>query len=246
VLGDRYEGYMVWISALVASAGGRVLLDPEKGRDATPGLDSDAGRVAATVIASLAHSKAADPALSTTTEEPARAGFQAPTGGFMTNWAYVYGAATEAVADGSLPRSVLDDIGWARYPRVDPGRESKPPLGGIALGVGAFTPHPDFAVEAVRCLTSASSQEQYMLQSKNPAARAAVYDSPAVRRVFPMADLIRTSIDAAEPRPKTPYYTDVSAAVVRSFHPPASVRPDRTPALAARLVVDVLHDRVLL
>jgi hypothetical protein len=33
---------------------------------------------------------------------------------------------------------------------------------------------------------------------------------------------------------------------VREFHPPARVRPDRTPAAAARLVVDVLHDRVLL
>ena len=164
----------------------------------------------------------------------------------MTNWAYVYGAAQEAVADGSLPKAVLDDIGWARYPKVDAGRDSRPPLGGIDLGVGAFNRNADLAVEAVRCLTSAPSQEQYMLKSKNPAARAIVYDSPDVRRVFPMADLIRESIGAAEPRPKTPYYTDVSTAVVRVFHPPAAVRPDRTPAKAARLVVDVLHDKVLL
>jgi multiple sugar transport system substrate-binding protein len=246
VQGDRYEGYMVWISALVASAGGRVLLDPEKGKNATPGLDSDAGRRAAAVIAGLAHSKAADPALSTAEEEPARAAFQGPRGGFMTNWAYVYGAAQEAVADGSLPKAVFDDIGWSRYPKVDAAHDSRPPLGGIDLGVTAFTPHPDLAVEAARCITSAPSQEQYMLKSKNPAARAMVYDSPDVRRVFPMADLIRESIGAAEPRPKTPYYTDVSTAVVRVFHPPAAVRPDRTPRKAARLVVDVLHDRVLL
>ena len=32
----------------------------------------------------------------------------------MANWAYVYGAAQEAVAVGSLDQAVLDDIGWAR------------------------------------------------------------------------------------------------------------------------------------
>jgi multiple sugar transport system substrate-binding protein len=73
-----------------------------------------------------------------------------------------------------------------------------------------------------------------------------VYEDREVRRVFPMADLIRESIDEAAPRPRTPYYTDVSASVVRTFHPPRAVDPERTPAAAARLIVDVLHDRVLL
>jgi multiple sugar transport system substrate-binding protein len=164
----------------------------------------------------------------------------------MTNWAYVYGAESEAVASGALDRAVLADIGWARWPRVDPDRPSRPPLGGIDIGVGAFTRHPDLAVDAVRCLTTADSQRRYMLKSKNPAARAAVYDDPEVRRVFPMADLIRESIGDAAPRAKTPYYTDVSTAVVRTFHPPASVRPNRTPAAADRLVTGVLHDKVLL
>ena len=107
-------------------------------------------------------------------------------------------------------------------------------------------PRADRAVEAARCLTSADSQRRYMLKSKNPAARAAVYDDAEVRKAFPMADLIRESIADAAPRPKTPYYTDVSTAVARTFHPPAAVNPRRTPAAADRLVTGVLHDRVLL
>lgn len=246
VQANLYEGYMVWISALVASAGGSILLNPEAGKDVTPAIDSPAGTRAATVIQKLARSAAADPALPTTDEEAARATFQGPTGAFMVNWAYVYGAALEAVEAGTLERAVLDDIGWTRYPRVDPGKESRPPLGGINLGVGAFGRHQAQAVEAVRCIASRESQAQYMVKSKNPAARAAVYDDPQVRRLFPMADDIRQSIDAAAPRPKTPYYTDVSAAVQRSFHPPASVEPNRTPDRAAKLIVDVLKDKVLL
>jgi multiple sugar transport system substrate-binding protein len=98
----------------------------------------------------------------------------------------------------------------------------------------------------VRCITSLESQTQYMVKSKNPGARAAVYDNADVRKIFPMADDIRASIDGAAPRPKTPYYTDVSAAVQRSFHPQAAVDPARTPAKAGKLIVDVLHDKVLL
>jgi multiple sugar transport system substrate-binding protein len=246
VQANLYEGYMVWISALISSAGGKVLENPEAGKNVRPAIDSDAGRKAATIIQQLGRSRAADPALSTTDEEAARSTFQGGTGGFMVNWAYVYGAAQEAVASGTLDQAVLDDIGWGRYPRVDAATPSRPPLGGINLGIGAYSSHKDDAVQAVRCLASLESQTQYMVKSKNPGARAAVYDDAEVRRIFPMADDIRQSINDAAPRPKTPYYTDVSTSVQRSFHPPASVDPARAPTRAGKLIVDVLKDKVLL
>ncbi|HLT70968.1 MAG TPA: extracellular solute-binding protein [Acidimicrobiales bacterium] len=245
VTGARYEGYMVWINTLVASAGGEIVEDPDAGRDARPALDSPAGRRAAEVIRRLAH-EAANPSLSTAIEENARAGFQSDNGGFMVNWPYVYQAAQSAVEEGSLDPEVFDDIAWARVPRVDPDRESAPPLGGIDLGIGAFTDHPDLAVEAVTCITELESQIEYMLAEGNSGARAAVYDDPEVRDAFPMADLIRESIDSAAPRPRSSYYPDISAATVREFHPPRSVDPETTPADADRLIVDVLQDRELL
>ena len=36
----------------------------------------------------------------------------------------------------------------------------------------------------------------------------------------------------------------MSTAVQRSFHPQASVDPNRTPAKAGKLIVDVLKDKV--
>ncbi|HZO16566.1 MAG TPA: extracellular solute-binding protein, partial [Polyangiaceae bacterium] len=246
VQGRRYEGYMVWINALVASAGGSILLNPEAGKSVKPGIDSEAGVIAATIIHEVASASIANPALSTADEEAGRAVFQSARGGFMVNWPYVYGAAAEGVASGALSKAVMDDIGWARYPRSVADKPSRPPLGGIHLAVSSFSRHSDLAVEAVRCITSAENQRRYMIGAKLPAARSKVYDDPEVRQVYPMADLIRDSINDAAPRPVSPYYTDVSAAVVRSFHPPIDVDPKKTPAEAAKLIVDVLNDLVLL
>jgi multiple sugar transport system substrate-binding protein len=245
VTGSRYEGYMVWINMLVASAGGQVVEDADAGRDATPTLDTDEGRTAAEIIHRVA-TEAADPQLSTAIEETARTAFQGERGGFMVNWPYVYQAAATAVEDGSLDQATFDDIGWARVPRVEEGTESAPPLGGIDLGIGAFGDHHELAIDAVNCITSVESQTEYMLAEGNSGARAAVYDDPEIREAFPMADLIRDSIDGAAPRPRSSYYPDISSATVREFHPPASVDPDSTPADADELIVNVLQDEQLL
>jgi multiple sugar transport system substrate-binding protein len=245
VTGARYEGYMVWINSLVASAGGQVIEDADAGRDATPTLDSDAGRRAAEIIRRVA-TEVADPALSTAIEENARTSFQQDNGGFMVNWPYVYQAAATAVEDGSLDQEVFDDIAWARVPPVDSGSEGAPPLGGIGLGVGAFSDDQDLVLDAIGCITSVESQTEYMLAEGNSGARGQVFDDPEIREAFPMADLIRESIDTATPRPRSAYYPDISAATVREFHPPASVDPESTPASADDLIINVLQDRQLL
>src|SRR4030095_8554728 len=97
-----------------------------------------------------------------------------------------------------------------------------PPRGGIDLASGAFSQHAEQPLRAARCITSLESQIELMLDTGVPAARAAAYDHPAVRERFPMASLIRESIAAAAPRPLTPYWVDVSAAVQRAGHPARS------------------------
>ncbi|HEY7225139.1 MAG TPA: extracellular solute-binding protein, partial [Micromonosporaceae bacterium] len=246
VQANRYEGYMVWINALVVSAGGQIITHVEKGKDATPTIDSPAGDAAATVVGDLARSKAAPPAMSTAGEEEARSAFQGGRGMFMVNWPYVYAAAKGDAESGAIDQSVVEDIGWARYPAVIAGKPSRPPLGGINLAIGAYTKHPTQAVELVKCLTSLKSNVQYMLDSGNPAAKAAAYDDPAVRKAFPMADLIRESINEAGPRPVTPYYNDVSTSVQLTWHPATDVHAPETPKKTAQFMSDVLHGKRLL
>ena len=242
----RYEGYMVWINSLVSSGGGEIVTDTEAGVDAVPSMASPAGDAAADVVGRLARSSAAPGDMATAGEEESRSLFQGDSGSFMVNWPYVYGAAKAAVEDGSLDPAVFEDIGWARYPRVDAGRPSSPPLGGINLAIGAFSEHPDEALDAVKCITSVENNAQYMVESGNSAARSGAYDDPEVRETFPMADLIRESINDAAPRPITPYYGDVSTSVQRTWHPATSVRAPRTPERTDTYMYEVLHGERLL
>jgi multiple sugar transport system substrate-binding protein len=244
--GKKYEGYMVWINALILSAGGSILQNNDKGRDASATLNSPAGKQAADIIKKLATSKAADPGLSNADEEAARATFEGPTGGFLLNWPYTYAAIQGNVKDGSVPASVFSDVGWARYPRVDANIESQPPLGGINLAVSKFTTHKDAALKAIQCLISPAVEKQNMLLSGNPVSNATVYDDPDIQKQFPMAGLMRDSINAAGPRPVTPYYGDVSSSIQRTWHPPAGVNPNSAPGAASSLIVNVLHDKRLL
>jgi len=244
--GNKYEGYMVWISALISSAGGSIISNPQKGADATVDIDSPAGKQAAAIISKLARSKAASPTLSTDDEEKSRALFNSDKGGFMLNWPYIWQADLGDSKAGVIPKNINSDIGWARYPQVVAGQPSKPPLGGIALAIGAYGKHQDLAVQAVQCITTADNMKKYMLDSGNPAARAASYDDPAVTSYFPMASLIRNSINNAAPRPITPYYSDVSTSVQSTWHPPISVNPSTTPLSTEKFIPEVLHDRRLL
>jgi multiple sugar transport system substrate-binding protein len=246
VQANRYEGYMVWINALVTSAGGEIISHVEAGKDATPEIDSPAGDAAAEIVGGLARSAAAPPAMSTAGEEEARSTFQGDRGMFMVNWPYVYGAAKADVESGATDQAVVDDIGWARYPEAIAGEASKPPLGGINLAIGAFTKHPDQALALVKCLTSLQSNIDYMLDSGNPAAKAAAYDDPKVREAFPMAALIRSSINEAGPRPITPYYNDVSTSVQINWHPSSGVHAPETPKKTATFMTEVLHGERLL
>jgi multiple sugar transport system substrate-binding protein len=244
--GKKYEGYVVWINALVASAGGQIIRSAEKGADASIGMNTPAAKDAAGIIARLARSSAASPTLSTDTEEEARSLFNGSKGGFMLNWGYIWQAENGDAKAGVISKDIPADIGWARYPEVVAGQPSKPPFGGIEIGIGAYGKHKnDLAVEAVRCITSAANQKAYMLDSGNPAARASVYDDPEVIQKFPMASLIRDSINSAAPRPITPYYSDISSSIQSIWHPPSSVTPG-TPDSAQSFIPKVLHDKVLL
>jgi multiple sugar transport system substrate-binding protein len=244
--GRRAESLTVWFNALIESAGGHIIdensTDPEK---IQLGFDTPEGKRAGEVMHAVATSGVVGAAFSTSSEDTSATQFESEDAGFMVNWPYVWAQANSKVEAGTLEQSVPDDYGWTQYPRVDEDTPSAPPLGGINLGVSKFSRYVDFAYEATVCITSDENQAEYMVTNGNPASSSAVYDDPDVQENYPMADTIRESLEAAAPRPLTPYYSEVTGGLQREYHPPASVN-DSTGAQADALISAVLRGDQLL
>jgi multiple sugar transport system substrate-binding protein len=239
VQGNRYEGYTVWFNALLESAGGSVVV-PGGGSETQISLDKQPTEAALGVIRKLATSPVADPSMSTSTEDTTRLAFQSGKATFMLNYPFVYPSAQKDAPD------VFANMGWARYPTVTAGQPSKPPLGGINLGIGAYSKHPDLAYDAVRCLISEENQIVAAVKGGLPPTLDAAYDRPEMRGSYPFGDLIRESLRDAAPRPVAPTYNDISLAIQRTLHPPRSVNPPKTASQLRSLVQKAVKGEALL
>jgi multiple sugar transport system substrate-binding protein len=241
VQANKYEGYVVWINALISGAGGEIATDTDKGVDLTLELDSEAGDKAAGVIENLAHSKAAPPDLSVSTEGTGGATFGSAQGAFLTNWTYIW-----TNYDATQPE-IKKDIGYTRYPQTVAGEDSRPPYGGIGIGVSSYSNHIDESMKAVECLTNPESQGINAEMTGNMPASSAGYDYPALAKIYPadLLELFQQSLDAAAPRTVTPYWSDISGGIQSTWHPPADVGSS-TPKDSQSFIDDVLHGRRLL
>jgi multiple sugar transport system substrate-binding protein len=245
--GIRSESLTVWLNALIESAGGHIITGGATDPNAVElGLTAEPGVRAAEVMHDVATSGVVGPTFSTANENTNADEFESPDGGFMVNWPFVWPKANTGVADGVLDASVPKDYGWTLYPRVDADKPSAPPMGGIDLAVGAFGTHPDLAYEATECISSDENQSYYFISNGNPAASAAVFDDPAVIKEFPMAPVIRESLEMAAPRPQSAYYSEITGAIQREYHSPDTVDPGSTPQQADELIKAVLRGDKLL
>ncbi|WP_345711602.1 extracellular solute-binding protein [Kineococcus glutinatus] len=249
VQGQRNESLMVWVNALVQSAGGTILDPASEGAEAdavAATIDGEAGVAAAEIMRRIADSPAAPAAMSTAAEENSRAAFQEDDGGFMVNWPYVWNAFASAQETGALPAGFQDGVAWTTYPRVDADTPAAVPIGGAGISIGAFTRYPDLAVDAVRCLRSLESQKEHMLTGGEPATNSAAFEDPEIREAFPMWEAIRAGLEDAAPRPISAYYGDVTGAIQQTYHPPTDLDPTTTPKEAADLIEGVLSNEQLL
>jgi multiple sugar transport system substrate-binding protein len=230
VQANRYEGLVVWTNAMIESAGTSILDGPDE-LALTPGPT----KTALQTMGRLARSSAAPAGIDTSNEDSARLGFEAGDAAFMVNYPFVYPSARDNAPE------IFDAMGAAKYPRVVADHESAPPLGGINIGVSAYSDKQDLAWDAISCLVRPEHQITIAERGGLPPVRSDLYDRPAVRDIYPgFADLIRESIETAGPRPaESPAYQDLSLAIQRAVHPVTDISAtDATPTY------ERLRDRV--
>lgn len=215
VQANRYEGFTVWATAMIESAGATILEGPTE-----IGLEQAPTEAALATMGEYARSPAAPPDIDTSTEDTARLSFESGGSTFMLNYPFVYPSAKENAPD------VFKNLAAAKYPAVEPGRPSRPPLGGINLGVSAYSENPEVAFDAVTCLVKPENQVTAATLGGLPPTREDIYETKDVKKAYPgFSQLIKKSIDDAAPRPLTPAYQDLSLAIQRALHPVAKIDP---------------------
>jgi multiple sugar transport system substrate-binding protein len=220
VQAERYEGFMVWANALIASAGTEILSGPE-----SVDLEQKPTEEALAVMGRLANSPAAAPNLSTSNEDSARLAFEAGESAFMTNYTFAYASASEEAPD------IAKNMGAAPFPRVN-SSPAKPPLGGFNLAVSSYSGNKDLAFEAAACLAGKKSQLTAVELDGLPPSRSDLYEGKVVKKAYPgFAGLVKEMIETAGPRPTTPAYQDVSSALQRTLHPPEKIDPENTESI---------------
>ena len=113
------------------------------------------------------------------------------------------------------------------------------------MGVGAYTRHPELAFEAALCLASSDSQRLDVTRGGLPPTDSALYDEADVQKVFPFGDLLRTTLGNAVQRARTPFYTDVSLAIMRTIHPLSAIDSIGDVAKLREAVRRALHSQGL-
>lgn len=215
VQGQRYEGLTVFFVSLLASAGGSVLNATGTGVS----LAEAPTRRALAIMKRIAESPAADPGLGVSREDQGRLAFETGRPVFMLNYPFVWPSAHRHAPE------VAKQMAWARWPAVVADRPGRVAIGGINLGVGAFSRHPDSAFEAVACLAAKDNQIVAAQQGGLPPTLQALYHTPTVRARFPMADALLATLQDAVQRPQTPVYYDVSLAISHTLHPLKAIDP---------------------
>jgi multiple sugar transport system substrate-binding protein len=221
---DRdHTGLAEWVNALVAGGGGTLVDGPT--RDANAGLDSSAGRAAASIVEFYRESR-----VGPGPSADALAEFSGPDGGFLL-------APSSVISDPAVA-AVAPDMGWTAYPAV--GNTSVAPLSGVGLAVPLYAPHSDLSYRAISCLIAPDTMRAIMVSAGHSASRLTTYDDPAVAAAYPMAAVTRPAIQTGSAVPVTPYWHVVQDAIDETWTPLGDVNAD-TPEdsqAAARAALD--------
>lgn len=206
------SGLSEWVNALVAGGGGSLVSGT--GRSSKAGLESAAGREAASIV-ELYRGAGVGPGPSA----EAAARFAGPGGGFLI-------ASTSVISDPALS-AVQSDMRVAGYPTV--GDASVAPLAGVGLAVPAHAFDKRTAFRAIECLTSPASLQALATGPQHTPSRIGVLDDPTVAAGFRSADLARAAASTGTTVPSVAQWANVMDALDETWRPLSDVTQDATP-----------------
>ncbi|WP_149182128.1 ABC transporter substrate-binding protein [Streptomyces sp. TRM49041] len=201
-----YEGLTVNATEAVQSAGGSILSDD--GTRVT--VDSEKTRKALAFLADGVRDGWIPREALTYKEEESRKAFQDGNLLFLRNWAYVYPLAS------GKDSKVAGKFDVAPLPGLNESAVGV--LGGSNLAINENSPNKASATDLLAYLTSEKVQRRMLTEGGLAPVRADVYEDPSLVRRFPYLPTLRDSVLAAQPRPKSTQYEQVSSVIQAVVH----------------------------
>jgi multiple sugar transport system substrate-binding protein len=203
---NQYEGLTVNVAEAINSAGGSFLSDD--GTEVT--VDSPEARAGLQHLVDMFQNGDIDPAAITFQEQESANAFLSGKTLFLRNWPYVYTAA-------SAPDSAIaGKFAMAQLPGQDGLGVSS--LGGINLGVSAFSKHKKTAEDWVAWMQSEEAQKILVSVMNQASVLKDLYTDPELVSVSPYLPTLQKSELTAVPRPQTPNYNAVSLAIQKNAY----------------------------
>jgi multiple sugar transport system substrate-binding protein len=220
--GARYEGLVVNFLEHLGAFGGAIMDEDGRVRvDEAPAVE------ALTFMRDAIHRDGIVPAaVLTWQEEQARFAFQNGQAVFMRNWPYAYALLAREGAS-----AVAGRVGVAPMP-AGPGGRPTAALGGSALAINAYSDQPSDAYVLIEFLLQPAQMiERAAVVGQFP-PRTALFDDPALSEALGMPALdARRIIEAAEPRPVTPVYSQLSSILQVALHRALTLQEEPRSAL---------------
>jgi multiple sugar transport system substrate-binding protein len=203
--GAAYEGLTCDFLELAFAAGGKVL--SEDGTKAE--FNSPENEKALQFMVDGIKNGAAPKAVTTYMEEESRMAFEANRATFMRNWPYAY-------ATGKKNKNA-PDFDVVAFPEFEGGGKAGI-LGGHNDVISVYGKNPGGALKVLDFLSSEEEAVTLAADFSLPPAIASAYDDPKVKEALPFSAELKEAISQAKPRPVSPVYPQISAAIYKNVN----------------------------
>ncbi|MFD4470270.1 ABC transporter substrate-binding protein [Rhodococcus sp. NPDC058505] len=211
----QYEGLTVNSTQFINSWGGSVVADDGK----TPEVESPESKAGLQAMVDAYTAGQIAKRSTSFTEEETNLAFVGGESLYAYNWPYMY---TNAEKDGSAVQGKV-----AVAPIVGPAGAGASTLGGYNDGINVFSKSKATARDFVAFIQNPENQMSFA-DASFPPVLASVYDDPALIAKYPYLPALKAALENAQPRPVTPYYSQISKAI----------QDNATAALTGKVTVD--------
>ncbi len=229
--GADYEGGVANALEFIWNAGGNVLTgnitvnDPDKPFVVTPNIieiDSDNSARGLQIARSMIEDGVSPEAVADFRENESLDAFNVGDAVFLRGWPYMYQIFDQ---EGQVDQ---DQVGIAQLPVAEEGMPSYSCLGGWNMYINSESPNVDAAWTFVKYATAPEQQKFRAREGAFlPTLRSLYGDEEVVDEVPVIARGREVIENNARSRPITPYYSDISARLARTFN--ASLRGELPP-----------------